>query len=274
VTAGATVTAYYSITYFCSQPSASYCTNAGGTVISGQTPYGAQLCEFSGSSCPSPQWAYVSYWTATSTAGESCTVSGECCDCGGGSTGCAPSGCYAYCTTGHSFQNSSATESCSASCNYPVAPYVSSTGWCTVGPARVVAVGCIYGCHSSVDCVNAGGTVYSDGAGGYFCEFSGSSCPAGWTQHDYWTATSPSGGSGNDGYRYSGGNTYCTQSGQCHNAFSGPSCCTTGSHTFADVAPETCNYWSNYQQCQYGGCYCNGCAETTVTASVTAIGCT
>lgn len=76
------------------------------------------------------------------------------------------------------------------------------------------------GGHTVQECTNNGGTVEGSGSN-KFCRFSGSSCPAGWTQHRQWSETS---------------------SVTCSDYTS----CTTGSHIFSDNSQETCTYRETY----------------------------
>jgi uncharacterized repeat protein (TIGR02543 family) len=260
VTSTASVTASYSIIYL---GNGGNCASAGGTMNQG-------VCEFAGSQCP-PSWAPYYSWSATSGGTLSCPSSDLICNPGS----CSPSGneheaccCLPYCTvSSHSFSNTS-VESCYSYC---------PAGSCGTLSATEVDIGCYTGSHTSPQCSALGGTVMPDGYGYYFCEFSGSSCPPNWTKYYYWSATSPSSGSGPDETLYGGGGNYCAQSGNCRVGQCGSgdnSCCTTGSHTFANISTETCTYWYSNDAWQYpAGERCDGCTEVTVGASVTAIGC-
>ncbi len=96
--------------------------------------------------------------------------------------------------------------------------------------------------HTSVQCESAGGLVRPIAAS-YLCQFTGSSCPDGWTRPSSWGITYPNS---------------CSSAG-CQS-------CTTGSHEWNDTATETCTYYSAEpkQGCVIG----NAC-----TAALKAVGC-
>ena len=88
------------------------------------------------------------------------------------------------------------------------------------------------GIHTAAQCTNAGGMVVTD-AGGSFCKFTLESCPGGWTKYQDWSETISNTCSG-------------TQLLSLFPFVSAVPCggnsCTTGSHSFADLGVETCQY--------------------------------
>ncbi len=112
--------------------------------------------------------------------------------------------------------------------------------------------------HSANDCISAGGViVQSDGV--YFCKFSSSSCPSGWTQYQNWSTTTSARGCG-------GGDEGCGTNCVC-----GYSCCDTGEHPWSNVATESCWHPGHrFYGWRSGGWRCPG---GTTYAIVNAIGC-
>ncbi len=99
------------------------------------------------------------------------------------------------------------------------------------------------GLHSQDDCTNAGGSVQALPEGGVrVCMFNSTICSPGWTPLASWTVTTPKTG-------------YCA----CYYG-SRLSCpCTTGSHAWANLPPESCcgRYYDPvfYATITYIGCY-------------------
>lgn len=125
-------------------------------------------------------------------------------------------------------------------------------------PSNALYQGSLVYPHTETDCINNGGTLMNSSGvatttgSGYFCRFDSSSCPSGWAQYGNWTTTTPY----TAYYFYA--NPYC--SGDNTNV-------TTGSHAWANIAPETTPYyWKEW----HSGYVCVG---GTITANVTQRGC-
>ncbi len=109
------------------------------------------------------------------------------------------------------------------------------------------------GKHTKSDCETAGGQARNIGVAGdagvpqSLCEFTGSACPSGWTRLGNWGSTQPTTGScGCD-----------------------PQPCTTSSHAFANLGPETCQ--TPCRMMNSGNCVPSG--SQTVTAKLLTVGC-
>jgi hypothetical protein len=98
------------------------------------------------------------------------------------------------------------------------------------------------GVHTSANCTSANGTVVSIGSAS-LCRFTGANCPSGWGHLTHWTTTSAK---------------------TCQGVYGGDPC-STGSHAWANKAPETCTYTD------IGGG--DEIVYLTCTANRTAIGC-
>ena len=98
------------------------------------------------------------------------------------------------------------------------------------------------------DCTAAGGTPSAAGIA-CLCQFTGASCPGGWTQQSNWSTTTVKS---------------CTGTG-CN-----VSSCSTGAHGWADTTRELCSY-------NTGGNFvcssCSGGGATTCYANITQVGC-
>lgn len=107
----------------------------------------------------------------------------------------------------------------------------------------------VNGRHTVAECSAAGGIL--DPASNS-CQFSGGSCPSGWTKYNSWSTTVSN-----------------TCNGAHVGSCSGRTSCATGSHAWANIETETCSYknettgqtWipTNYCQTDWGlaGCYTN-----------------
>ena len=117
--------------------------------------------------------------------------------------------------------------------------------------------GMAFGVHTEAECVAEGGVVFDTGST-LLCRFDPPSsrtvgtgfsartvlgCPAGWTQYQNWSATTP---------------------GRCAPAYG--SSCNTSSHGFGNQAVETCFF----QSCRDTN---KGCGQATCSAGLTEIGC-
>jgi hypothetical protein len=106
--------------------------------------------------------------------------------------------------------------------------------------------------HMSTQCTSAGGLVRSTGSSS-ICEFTGTSCPAGWTRLNNWGSTNTNSCSNPDGGGVNGNGS-----------------CATGSHAFANTVTETCTYCGQViyamgsQQCV---------STATCTANLVSVGC-
>lgn len=109
--------------------------------------------------------------------------------------------------------------------------------WCTSDGSAVHctsdapgggAVSLYGGIHTSTQCVANYGLLRNT-VSGYLCQFTGNSCPSGWTRLSNWGVTVPG---------------------------SGP--CSTSSHEFSNISPEICQY-----ECWQGICY-NGASINAV----------
>ena len=139
------------------------------------------------------------------------------------------------------------------------------SGWQCVNAAEGGEIfDLIYGMHSSGQCTSLGGAVIDAGAGD-ICKFAGSSCRAGWTQYGSWSTTSSNTATCNPCRE-----VVLDENPACScNTWTPPITCDSGSHTFSNVAKETCTtaYYHNY---------CDAtCTTHTVTtsASITEVGC-
>ena len=120
----------------------------------------------------------------------------------------------------------------------------------------------VYGQHSSDQCTALSGTVQTDGSD-KFCRFNQANCPTGWAQFKEWSATSARTCS------TSGCTSKCGENGCCCDGNRRQ--CTTGSHSFSNVAMETCIY--DKSKC-VAFSPCGGCLNpSTCYATYTARGC-
>jgi len=104
--------------------------------------------------------------------------------------------------------------------------------------------------HTSTQCTDAAGTVTTIGGGDYLCQFSGQSCPTGWTQLSNWSSSLGSG-------------PCCT--GNC----GGPSPTFVAGHGFADQPTGATFMCDNWGTGKSNTCQANYCS---VNAGIT-IGC-
>ncbi|MBF0206946.1 MAG: hypothetical protein HQK53_08630 [Oligoflexia bacterium] len=91
------------------------------------------------------------------------------------------------------------------------------------------------GSHTTSDCTTSGGTQVSYNNVNY-CQFNSSSCPTAgnWSEAYNKTSSTHACGSGS-----------CECIGACTSCSSGPSCCTTGSHSTWGTVVESCSYSSS-----------------------------
>jgi len=240
---------------------ATQCTNAGGTVFSDG---GDDRCKFNSASCD-PGFDPYNSWSTTQSV-----------TCNGGlALPNAFAGTFnnalnvpcpaANCSTGSHVFSNTATETCvyldawaDFHCPNPDTPLCVAT---------VRARGCsatLYKEHTSASCISAGGTVVASGSNG-LCKFNSVSCPAGWTQYNSWTTTTP---------------VTCNGTLALPNPFVGiftnplnvpcpATSCTTSSHTFSDNSTiETCVYldaWADF--------HCPNPTTPLCYATVTQVGC-
>ena len=139
--------------------------------------------------------------------------------------------------------------------------YCDTTEWVKMASTTVLASGGdtpapLYGgVHTDEECLAAGGLTTPHNSE-QFCRFLQSSCPAGWTRYQ---------------------NLGTTQARSCNgNGCGRGSSCTTGSHIFSNVAPETCAYAADYMRGPIGrndNYYCEVSGNLTCTATVTSVGC-
>tara|TARA_Y100000310_G_scaffold279036_1_gene297920 strand:+ start:816 stop:1709 length:894 start_codon:yes stop_codon:yes gene_type:complete len=135
--------------------------------------------------------------------------------------------------------------------------FCDATDWTSIGQAGAQSgggpdfdyTGPLIGGKTGAQCTSEGGVPFNIGSEGHLCQFSRTSCPSGWAQHNDWSATAP--------------NT-------CSSCVNG---CTTQSHVFLNVPIESCSYTGGYITVVLGNNICNptapqGCAATTV-----ALGC-
>jgi hypothetical protein len=116
--------------------------------------------------------------------------------------------------------------------------------------------------HTINECVAAGGEAVDVGAQQKGCRFSnlnGVTCAPGWTQYLNWTTTVSVPAS-----------TYCDcwgNTGCAHYTTS----CTTGGHSWANIARETCSFYNCCEDCV--SVYCARIVICTQYATITQVGC-
>jgi hypothetical protein len=116
------------------------------------------------------------------------------------------------------------------------------------GPPVTLTVTLNSGSNTNSTCETAGGLVRSIGSGTYLCQFTGTSCPGGWTQLSNWSTTAPKA---------------CVQSSTNCGAFA----VVSGSHEWSNAAAESGGtYYAVYSH--------STCSSlTTCYATVTSVGC-
>lgn len=120
------------------------------------------------------------------------------------------------------------------------------------------------GLHSSSQCTSLGGTVVTFNTD-KFCQFSGSSWPAGWIH-----------------YQNLGSTYHSSCNGNVYSECSGGTSCTTGEHSFSNIATETCSFHkelatNDYEEIKDGSwgyvLNCHPYLNTPCSATVTSVGC-